>query len=384
MKAIYKYILGIMLVFSVMSFAGCTREVLPQVERTDLSDGRFVLYASDYAADWTTPGTKSLAALDDNLQKQIHNLYWFFYDASGYLEKIYYQDVTPTISLEVKYEDFKDETGANVIPDGIVFVIANAEAMNEDGSNSGKPVLISSDKTQHPSVTVWKQTVATVSDFQKNGLFPVFIEHSEGNQNGNWTIGRPDHIIMLGYFNGTITDKTMQIPLGRLAARIRLNLSGAGLGEQARITIQNAPLYTSAFSEEGATLPVDRSAANFSTFWGTFVETVDNGSSADNVGDNVGTDGYYGGITGTAGQYKSSTFYYCGENNYEYTQLKTVLKVETWDTKAKLDADNNRTDAPARTYELELGQDSPNLTVNRNFSLYRNTSYTFNIELKKP
>ncbi len=383
MKAIYKYLIGIMLIISALSLFGCVKETHPQEEWIDLADGKFVLYASDFTADWTSPGTKSLAQLDDNLQKQIHNLYWFFYDASGYLEKIYYQDVTPTISLEVRYSDFKDDNGDTVTPHGVVFIIANAESMTVEGSNTGKPVLISSDKTQYPSVSSWKQSVATVAEFQKNSLFPVFIEHSEGNQNGNWSIGRPDHIIMLGYFDGTITDDTMQVPLGRLAARIRLNLSGAGLGEQARITIENASLYTAAFPEEGATMPIDIAASDFNKVWGTFVETIDNGSSADNEGDGVGSDGYYGGITGSAaGQYNSSTYYYCGENNYRYTQLKTTLKVETWDTKAKIDPNNPRTN-PSRTYTLELGQNSPNITVNRNFSLYRNTSYTFNIELKK-
>ncbi len=378
MKEMYRHILAAVLVLSLFSVSGCVKDIYPE---TKPSDGKFVLYTSDFVADWSTPDTKSLAPLNDNLQKQIHNLYWFFYDASGYIEKIYYQDVTPTISLEVKYEDFKDESGATVTPHGKVFIIANAESMNVEGTNSGKPVLVSSDKVQNPAVNSWKQRVPTISEFQKNSLFPVFIEHTEGNQSGNWQIGRPDHILMLGYFDGTISDNTMQIPLGRLAARLRVNLSGPGLGEQARITVQDAPLYTAAFAEEGAVMPILMSDAT--AVWGDFVETIDNGSSDDNVGDSVGADGYYGGITGTAGNYKSSTYYYCGENNYQFTGVKTVLRVETWDTKAKLDANNHRSDMPDRTYELELGQNSPNITDNRNYSLYRNTSYTFNVTLNK-
>ncbi len=385
MKTIFKYGLILIAAASVVVLSGCSKEELPEIQQKPES-GKLTIYASDFVADWTGPETKSIVSLDDKIQKQIHNLYYFFYDATGYIEKIYYQDVLPTISLEVEYEDFRDEDGDIVSPEGVVFILANTRKMSDVSTTNHKPILVLSDKTNNDDVAAWKQAVATVGDFAKRGLFPLFIEHSsEGVQGGNWKLGRPDHIIMMGYFDGTLGFGNFHIPLGRLVSRLRVNLSGPGLGEQARITIKNAPLYTAAFPESGTFIPNDPSAANFSTYWGDFVETLDNGKSSDNVNDAVGNDGYYGGITGTAGKYSASAFYFCGENDYDYTGIKTVLKVDTWDTKVKPNADGTRTDAPDRTYELELGQDSPNISSSmRDYGLYRNISYTFNIELNKP
>ncbi len=371
MKNILKYIPALLPFFCILSLTGCSTDHLAEdVPETD-SAGEFIIYASDYVADWTeSPETKSLTALQDALQKQIHNLYYFFYDREGYLEKIFYQDVEPTMSIKVSRNSFLDENNQPVTPHGVVFVIANSERMNVAGSNDGLPKLVSSKDVSVGDINAWKQNVATVNDFKKKGLFPLFIEHAvKGVQGGNKKVGRPDHVIMLGYFDGTLDDDSIQIPLGRLVARLRVNLSGAGLGVQARITINNAALYTSVFPEvEGGAMPKPSDDPN-GQFWGTFTETIDNA-------------GYYGGITGTGADAVANLYYYCGENDVDYTETPTVLKIEAWDQATPLDADGERTGTPDRTYQINLGQQSPYVS-GRNLSLYRNTSYTFNLELNK-
>lgn len=382
------------LTLCVLFMAACSKEQLPEEMKDAGSGGKFVLSSMDFIADWTEPGTKSLYDLQDALQKQIYNVYYFFYDEEGYLERIYYQDVEPTMRLEVLREHFKDADGNEAPAHGVLFVIANSEKMNVAGSNDGLPKLVSSKDVTVGDINAWKQSVATVSDFKKKALFPLFIEHAvDGVQGGSRKSGRPDHVIMLGYFDGALSHGTMQIPLGRLCARLRIALSGPGLGEQARITIENAALYSAVYPEfEGGRMPCasyNPEALDLSRFWGTFVETIDNHPKGadDNVNedgvDKPGKDGYYGGIvTDSGGNRTANLFYFCGENDVDYTGTPTTLKIEIWDKKVKPDANGDRTGDPTRTYRVELGQQSPYIE-NRSLSLYRNTSYTFNLELNK-
>ncbi len=386
MRNLFKYIL----ILLTAALSACSKDVmLQQTQKSAESGGKFVIFASDYMADWTEPGTKSLYALGDNLQKQIHNLYYFFYDGEGYLERVFYQDVDPTMNLVVYFDDFKED-GVTVDHNGHIFIIANSQKMSVAASNDGKPVLVSSEKVTVGDINAWKQSVATVSDFKKQALFPLFIPHAvEGVQGGNIKHGRPDHVIMLGFFDGSLDDKSIQVPLGRLCARMQVSLSGPGLGQQARVTLDSVALYTSVYPEiEGGQMPCKKynpDNLDLSTFWGSFVETIDNqeGGSDDNTlaTDLPGPDGWYGGINETSDGRTADLFFYCGENDHDYTKTVTRLKVETWDTKVKPDAGGNRTGKPDRTYTIDLGQQSPYIE-NRSLSLYRNTSYTFNIELK--
>ncbi len=356
--------------------------------------GKITFYTSEYTADWEE-NTRSLDQVSDIIQKQIHNLYYFFYDAEGYLEKIYYQSVEPTMSVEVNIEDFKNEheDDTPITPHGIVYIVANSQKLGLP-ENGGKPKLVSCEHSTEAEALAWRQAVPTVSEFQRQSMFPIFLG-SAGVQNGFPAVGKPDHMIMFGYFDGTMLEsKDLQVPLGRLAARMNIVLSGPGLGKQARITIENAPKYTSLYPSD-TEFPED--------FFTTFVETIDTGSSTDNeamtdedgvYGISCGNDGKYGGITGTSGNYSANLYYYCGENNYRYTNTPTTLKVETWDTEMTWgDRPNQRPDVTyvgsnARTYLVKLGNNSPDVekppyNEERDYNLHRNTSYTFNIILKE-
>ena len=62
-------------------------------------------------------------------------------------------------------------------------------------------------------------------------------------------------------------------------------------------------------------------------------------------------------------------YYYTGKNIAPETTRRTTIKIT---------ATSGRN---SKTYTIELGADSPNVE-NRNYSIYRNNNYTFNINLK--
>ncbi len=369
----------------------------------------FVLSATDYyVGDWYE-GTRALTAVKDVLQKQIHNVYYFFYDKNGYLEKIFYQGLeSPKMELEVNLSDFKDE-GKNIItPDGKVLLIVNSQSMSTANTPDDKPVLVSSDKTHVGNIDLWRQVVPTVNDFKNESWFPLYFQNAQGIQGGVKQHGKPDHIIMYGYFDGTLDNSHMQVPLGRIVARLRFALSGDGLGPQARITVKNIPVQTAIYPEAVTKYKTDVQNNKDGAYWYTYQEMIDNGSSADNGWDsntdtylNVGADKLRGGIIGTeAGKYTGSVIYYCGENNYYLTGVKSYVYIETWDERIPATNtsdfqvargtcfDEGKNDEPNRVYKMVLAHDPPEITDNdpnadRDYTLYYNTSYTFNLTLKK-
>ncbi len=373
-----------------LMFAACSDDVIEDAApESGKSEGKFVFYATDYVANWEEGAkSRSLVALGDELQKQIHNLFYFFYDGAGYLEKIYYQDVTPTIRLEVPFSEFTEGVSQN----GIIYIIANTLPDTDISVTGEKPVLASSiDGDVFASVAQWKANVATVAAFQQSSLFPIFYGLKRGTL-GAWRVGRPDHVVMFGYYDGSLLDSDiLQIPLGRMCARMRIVLSGEGMGQQVRLTIDNVPL-------QSALYPDVTQMPEGNEYWYSFEETLDNGSSEDNIFGlltvaGVGADGWYGGVSGTAGNYTASPIYYCGENYYYYTNKKTTLKIEVWDTKAGKQSDKTlpvtREGTPDRVYAIDLAHDAPDILegddvgpdIWRDYSLYRNTSYTFQLEL---
>ncbi len=411
---ILRLICGLSGVALLMAMPACSSDdmldelpLAPDVPAASDSVGerKLVLRATDYKGDWHE-GTRMLTSLPDVLQKQIHNVYYFFYDQTDYLEKIYYQGLkTPVIELEVNLNDFKDEDGNTpVTPDGKVLLIVNSQSMQHTATAGNKPELVSSTNINKGEINRWRQKVGTYNNFRKESLFPLFFpssittEHVEVKKHG-----RPNHIIMFGYFDGTMDHSTMQVPLGRVVARMRFALSGAGLGQQARITIKNAPIQTPIFTEaieEMKNAFYSTSQAAKDSCWCDYEEMIDNQPNTDGEDDGtVGTDGYRGGITGTVGNYKANVVYYCGENNWHYTGIKTILRIETWDDlimatpASSLGAERGyydngvNSDEPDRVYEMELAHDSPGITGDdpnaiRDYSIYYNTSYTFNLTLK--
>ncbi len=366
-----------------------------------------------YCADWDK-STRAQEPLDDQLQKQIHNLWYYFYNKDQNLTYVFHQNIVSTTVHRVKFEDFIEAAENRGVKfshhDGYLFIVANSE--NIDNSLEGeelKPKIVL-EQADRPTGNYdeWRRTIANVDGFKKNGLMPLYISgraDADTPQPDDASEGLPGHLMLFGSFHGLFHDSnsseaghTMSIVLGRTVARLRIALSGAGLGKQARITIQNAPIVTTLFPD---VQPLYADGEGEQDCWMNYMEMV-------SVGE---------GITETNGSRTASTYYYCGENSThdypienpgnfgdkdesgKYTgEVSTTLIVETWDehndenivTKGDGTADPTKKNAtePDRTYKVVLGHDIPRSSSSsstagtpRDLNLYRNTSYTFNINL---
>ncbi len=409
------------LLFSISACSDDMPNITGNESQQDSEKRKITITAEDYTADLQY-GTRGLTALTDELQKQIHNLFFFFYNPENNIENIYYMEMSsPTMKIQLSLDDFtKGHNGEPIKADGQLFVVANSWSMhtaNVTDDMKDRPLLVSSEREDIHlgDINAWKQKVPTVALFQKESLYPVFFPNTEGKSGGVKQHGKPDHVIMFGYFDGTIEKTNIQIPLGRIVSRLRINLSGDGLGPQARITIKNAPCYSAIFPVAITPMANDTTATDpiygGQPYWYNYEEMIDNGTSDDNQRSSsnmyigVGNDLLRGGITGSKGSYESSAIYYCGENNNYYTGIKTYVQIETWDQwngvdgpkKATAATDfqvergkykDGTTDQPDRVYETVLGHDSPEMLTEapdaeRDVSIYRNTSYTFNLKLHK-
>lgn len=149
-----------------------------------------------------------------------------------------------------------------------------------------------------------------------------------------------DKMYMFGYYEGPIKDKmSLNILMGRMAACMNIVIS-ANSSYTLNTQITNAVTTTHFFPmEEGD----DRADLKYSTFSDNS-KSVSNGSPL-------------------------ALYYYTGENIAPETSRRTTIKIT---------ATSGRN---SKTYTIELGADSPNVE-NRNYSIYRNNNYTFNINLK--
>ncbi len=370
----------------MLLFTACEEMDTGKERSSDPADFALQISSPHYSAEWSE-GTRSLDAVDDDLQKMIHNLYYYFYDDDGFIEYIFHQNINSTRVHTVKFEEFaKAAQDRNVDwynPHGSLYIVANMDNKQNDlTAEEQKPqiILSTADRADYDK---WITTVKSEYDFKYNAIMPLYISGPNSPQPDNKDLGLPGHMIMFGHFDGTFhydevsgtSDHTMSIVLGRAVARLRVALSGAGLGPQARITIENAPIVTSLFPGVRPLLEDSDSL----DCWHNYVEMISTGTGK--------------GITGSAGNYSGSTIYYCGENSTQDYPIKslgsvngvrpTKLIVDTWDAVA----DRTATERGTRRYTVVLGHDVPHIpgttttTTTRDLNLYRNTSYTFNITL---
>lgn len=158
------------------------------------------------------------------------------------------------------------------------------------------------------------------------------------NNSGLYT----DRMFMFGYYEGVIEDgMNLNILMGRMAACMNIVIS-ANRSYTISTTINNAVSNTHFYPmEEGN----DRTKLKYSTLTDNR-QSVSSGSPL-------------------------TLYYYTGENIAPEVDKRTTIKITA------ITSGNRPT---TRTYTIDLGSDAPN-TANRNYSLYRNNNYTFNIQL---
>ncbi len=368
--------------------------------------------APHYSAEWNE-GTRALVPLTDDLQKQIHNLWYYFYNEKQMLTYVFHQNIRSTTTHQVKFSEFEQAAKKRGVTfshsEGYIYIVANSENMDNSLSDDEQKPKIILEQADRPTgdYEAWRASIGNVDGFKANALLPLYISgryDPNTSQLDYPSVGKPGHLMLFGSFHGKShsgadESHTMSIVLGRAVSRLRVALSGEGLGPQARITIQNAPIVTTLFPD-AQQLYTDNNPTQ--DCWMDYMEMVSEGN----------------GITGTAGNRSVSTYYYCGENSTHdypikeptfgdqdasgtYTgKVSTTLIVETWDTKndgntvTEGEGTNNpvavNVTSPSRTYKVVLGHDIPAASSSsssstagtpRDLNLYRNTSYTFNINL---
>lgn len=150
-----------------------------------------------------------------------------------------------------------------------------------------------------------------------------------------------DKMYMFGYYEGSINNNmNLNILMGRMAACMNIVINAAN---QYTINTQiiNAVTTTHFFPMEAGD---DRTDLKYGTFADNS-QTVNNNSPL-------------------------SLYYYTGENIVPEENKRTTIKITAIPYRG----------GSSKTYTIALGADSPNVE-NRNYSIYRNNNYTFNINL---
>ncbi|WP_276856724.1 DUF4906 domain-containing protein [Bacteroides fluxus] len=176
---------------------------------------------------------------------------------------------------------------------------------------------------------------AFLADLQKTELLSLPISGT-----GLYT----DKMYMFGYYEGNIQNgSSLNILMGRMAACINIVVTSHFLSEYTIGTeIQNAVTNTHYF-------PMETGESNGKLTYKDFKDPK----------------------AGTISSSKSlRLYYYTGENINPATDKRTNIII----TAKK----GNNT----KTYTVDLGSESPTIAADRNYSLYRNSNYTFNINLK--
>lgn len=174
-----------------------------------------------------------------------------------------------------------------------------------------------------------------LADLKKTNLLTLPI-----NNRGLFT----DKMYMFGYYEGNITNgMSLNVLMGRMAACVNIILTSDFSSAYTISTKVNKAIANTHYfpMEEGD----DKSDLTYTSFSDESVGTV---SSSNNL----------------------ILYYYMGENISPDTEHRTNIEV----TASRFGIE--------KKYTVELGSDAPN-TVNRNYSIYRNNNYTFNIHLKK-
>lgn len=152
-----------------------------------------------------------------------------------------------------------------------------------------------------------------------------------------------DKMYMFGYYEGPITSSmSLSVLMGRMAACVNIVLTSEFTYSYTISTkINNAVASTHYFPMENDD---DKNGLTYVSFSDTNAGTVNKNSDL-------------------------TLYYYMGENIAPDSGKRTNIEVTaTWSNSSK-------------KYTIELGADAPG-TANRNYSIYRNNNYTFNIHLK--
>lgn len=170
---------------------------------------------------------------------------------------------------------------------------------------------------------------------------------------------------MFGYYEGIITaGQNINIMMGRMAAALKFVTTATGASESSpykinKIEIVNTPKQSYFF-------PHNSTDGNFSSS-SDISETFSSSNQIDN-------------------ETKELVFYYqIGENisPSEKNQTKVIItaqKGERYNAGSSWRPNYQYRWGEAKSYTVVLGCDAPK-TTNRNYSLYRNNNYTFNINL---
>jgi|GEM_PF-2586911 len=187
------------------------------------------------------------------------------------------------------------------------------------------------------------------------GTVCVYANYSAGNAVPSWplyladlmnttTVGLPigsdglysGKMLMFGYYKGDVTSsQSLNILMGRMVACIKLVLTASSAKTVTNVTIKNGVKSTHFFP------PSDTKS---DLTYGTFTDSPNASVSTSSP---------------------LTLYYYTGENINPAATNRTSVAIT----------------AGGKTYNVDLGADSPNVTSNRNYSLYRNNMYTFNIIL---
>lgn len=204
--------------------------------------------------------------------------------------------------------------------------------------------------TWSPRITAGRGTICLVANLGSNNSpreWPLFLADLKKtdlltlpiNNTGLFT----DKMYMFGYYEGSITNgMSLNVLMGRMAACVNIILTSDFSSTYTISTkVNNVIANTHYFPMEEED---DKSDLIYTSFSDTNAGIV---SSSNNL----------------------ILYYYMGENISPNAEYRTNIEVTASSRYSN------------KKYTVELGSDAPN-TVNRNYSIYRNNNYTFNIHLK--
>ncbi len=216
---------------------------------------------------------------------------------------------------------------------GVLEIDYNATLTNT-GNPKGTICLVANLGTEN-APTEWS---AFLVDLQKQELLNLPL-NSDGLYN--------DQMYMLGYYEGNLTNgMSLNILMGRMAACMNITITSDFTNDYTISTeVKNAVSNTHFFPvPEGYREEDNISAVTYKNFTDTNAGIVNNQKSL-------------------------ILYYYTGENISPLADKRTSITI----TAKRLNT--------TKKYTIELGADAPG-TNNRNYSIYRNNNYTFNIHLK--
>lgn len=174
-----------------------------------------------------------------------------------------------------------------------------------------------------------------------------FKEACADLQIGSNGLIEPKKMYMFGYYEGVIeANKEINIMMGRMAAAVKFVITASKADYRSPYQINSIEIIKA--SRQTHFFPNNSTDDNF----GSSIKEV---FTSDNTIDPANEERVY--------------YYQIGEN---------ISPSELNRTKVKINATHN---GKANDYTVVLGCDAPG-TPNRNYSLYRNNNYTFNINLK--